>query len=272
MTPQPWDFGRGLAGYAWRSPGARAAVLLTHGYAEYAERYVARYNKLIPNLVTAGLDVYAFDMSGHGNSPGARGVADVIGAVEDHRAARHVIATEGKPLFLFGHSLGGLVTAASVVAEPEACAGVVLSAPALLIEALAPTRWLAHALAAVAPSLSILPKLPANEISRIPEEVAAYDSDPMISRQSLPMKLASTAVRTSRALWPRYQQWRTPTLVLHGEADRMTDPLGSKRFIDAIIADDRTLTLYPGARHELLNDLTRDEALEAVLSWLKARL
>src|SRR5215475_9555746 len=96
---EAWDFGRGLSGYAWRAPGARANVLLTHGFAEYAERYVEHYHRLVPRLNEVGFDVYAFDLRGHGRSQGARGVADLRAAVEDHRAARGVLAAQKKPLF-----------------------------------------------------------------------------------------------------------------------------------------------------------------------------
>ena len=138
---EAWDFGRGLAGYAWRTPGAHANLLLTHGFAEYAERYVAHYHSLVPKLNALGFDVYGWDMAGHGRSPGARGVADLRKAVADHRAARAKL--NDKPLFVFGHSLGGLVTAASVAEDQDGVAGVVLSAPALLISAPAHLRAIA---------------------------------------------------------------------------------------------------------------------------------
>src|SRR5262245_24737188 len=124
---QSWDFGRGLRGYKWPAPEPRASLLLTHGFAEYAERYVAHYHGLVPRLNALGFDVYAFDLRGHGRSPGARGVADIKQAVADHHAARRALSNQGKPLFLFGHSLGGLITAASVAEDQGGVTGVVLS-------------------------------------------------------------------------------------------------------------------------------------------------
>lgn len=115
---ETWDFGRGRAGYAWRSPAPRAKLLLAHGYGEYAERYLEHYHRLIPHLVALGFDVHAFDLEGHGRPGGARGVADMHRAVADHIAARAALSEGGAPVFLFGHSLGGLVTAASVARSP----------------------------------------------------------------------------------------------------------------------------------------------------------
>jgi len=271
MSSEAWDFGRGLSGYAWRAPNARANVLLTHGFAEYAERYVARYHALVPKLNALGFDVYGWDMRGHGRSPGARGVADLHGAVADLNAARRTLSAQNKPLFLFGHSLGGLVTAASVAEDAQGVAGVVLSAPALSITAPAHLRAIAGLVAAFAPGARLAPPLEAEGLSRIPEEVAAYKSDPMVSDPRVPAKTGATAIAIAEQAWGRYPKWTTPVLVLHGEQDRATDPEGSKRFAALVKATDMTLVLYPEGRHELLNDLERDAAMEVILGWLGER-
>lgn len=267
---QAWDFGRGLAGYTWRVDDPRANLLLTHGFAEYAERYVAHYHGLVPQLNALGFDVFGWDMRGHGRSPGARGVANLGDAVDDHRAARRSLS--GKPLFLFGHSLGGLVTAASVARDAGDVTGVVLSAPALQISAPPHLRAIAGMLAVLAPSARLVPPLDPDGLSRIPEEVAAYRNDPMISDTRVPARTGVTAIDVAEEAWTRYPRWTTPVLVLHGEDDRATDPAGSKRFIETIAATDKQLLLYPQGRHELLNDLERDEAMRVITAWLRTHL
>lgn len=269
---QSWEFGRDLRGYAWPAPEPRANLLLTHGFAEYAERYVEHYYGLIPRLNALGFDVYAFDLRGHGRSSGPRGVADIKRTVEDHRAARRALAVNGKPIFLFGHSLGGLVTAASVAGEPNNVVGVVLSAPALLIEAPAHLRVIANVFATLAPGLRLTPAGEASAISRIEAEVEAYKSDPMISGLSIPAKVGATAIAVAETAWTQYPQWTAPVLVLHGEKDTLTDPRGSKRFIETVGAKHKRLELYPDGRHELLNDLDRDAAWGVMSGWLSERL
>jgi len=267
----PWDFGRSLAGYAWRTPDARASLLLTHGFAEYAERYVNHYHGLIPRLCALGFDVYAFDMRGHGRSSGARGVTDMREAVADHRAARRALRDEAIPTFLFGHSLGGLVTAVSVAEDASDVDGVVLSAPALHLSAPPHLRAIASLVSAIAPGARLVPPLDADGLSRIPEEVRAYRNDSMVSDTRVPARTGVTALATAESGWRRYDTWSTPVLVLHGEQDRATDPRGSKRFIEMIKATDKSLVSFPDGMHELLNDLDRDAALDAILSWLDAR-
>lgn len=268
----PWDFGRGLSGYAWRAADARAKLLLAHGFAEYAERYVEHYHGLVPKLNALGFDVHAFDLRGHGRSSGARGVADTREAVADHRAARRMLADGGKPLFLFGHSLGGLVTAASVAEDQSGIAGVVLSSPALLITAPAHLRATAGVAAALAPSARLAPPLDVAGLSRIPEEVEAYRNDPMVSDPRVPAKTGATAIAVAEAAWARYPNWTTPVLILHGEKDGAANADGSKRFAGMIAASDKRLELYPEGRHELLNDLDRDAAMDVILAWLRERM
>ncbi|MEZ5959291.1 MAG: alpha/beta hydrolase [Hyphomonadaceae bacterium] len=272
FTAQTWDFGRDLRGYKWPAPNARASLLLTHGFAEYAERYVERYNQLIPHLNELGFDVYAFDMRGHGRSPGARGVADIKRTVEDHKAARRALAVNGKPIFLFGHSLGGLVTAASVADEPNNVAGVVLSAPGLLFEAPAHLRVIANVFAVLAPGLRVAAAGEPSGISRIEEEVEAYKNDPMISGLGIPAKLGVTAVAVAEKAWTQYPRWTAPVLVFHGVNDQLTASKGSERFVATIGAKDKRLELYPEARHEILNDLNRDAAMSLLSNWLSERI
>jgi alpha-beta hydrolase superfamily lysophospholipase len=269
MNAEAWDFGRGLSGYAWRTPNARANVLITHGFAEYAERYVKHYHGLVPKLNALGFDVYGWDMRGHGRSAGARGVADMNGAVADHRAARRALS--GKPLFLFGHSLGGLVTAASVTEDASGVAGVVLSAPALLITAPAHLRAIAGMVSVFAPAARLVPPLDVDGLSRIPEEVEAYRNDPMVSDTRVPAKTGATAIDVAERAWTRYPAWQTPVLLLHGEKDTATNVEGSKRFAATVPAADKQLVLYPEGRHELLNDLERDAALSVITAWLQQR-
>lgn len=272
LKSEPWDIGTGVHGYAWRARRPRAALLLQHGFGEYAERYVDRYNRLVPALLEHGVDVYAFDARGHGRSPGPRGVVDVRAAVADHQAARSALAKPDHPLFLFGHSLGGLITAASVAERADDVAGVILSAPALLLRTNPVLSLLAPLLARLTPGLGVQPPLGSSGISRLDEEVRAYAADPMIHHGKLPALTGASALAAARAAWPRYPKWRAPTLVVHGTADTFTDPTGSRRLVDTIASTDKRLIMVEGGRHELLNDLDRDETRAAILSWLDDRL
>lgn len=268
---ESWDFGRGRAGFVWRAAAPRAQVLLQHGYGEYAGRYVDRYAGLIPALNAAGFDVYAFDFEGHGETGGAPGVADIKVAVKDHLAARDALTLDDIPLFLFGHSLGGLVTAASVAREQRGVAGVVLSAPALLIELSPVLKLIASLLGGIAPAARLTPPIAPESLSRIAEEVAAYRTDPMICLLPPPAKLGATALAVSEEGWRRYGGWQVPVLVVHGAKDAATPAKGSERFFEMVPAADKRMVIYPEGYHELLNDIGREEVLALILGWLGER-
>jgi alpha-beta hydrolase superfamily lysophospholipase len=270
---QPWDTGAGVTGYVWHAPEPRAVLLLQHGFGEYAQRFVGRYSRLIPHLLNAGVGVYAFDMRGHGRSPGRRAVTDLVQAVGHHLAARRKLRAQPLPVFALGHSLGGLVTAASVARDQSGVSGVVLSSPFLRKEVPAWKRLVVNVLAAVGPTLPA-PEAPAElgGLSRVADELELVKNDPLIYRGRAPMLLAATALNLLRDTPRLYPEWRVPTLLLHGTADTYTDPNGSRELFNAIASQDKTLHIVEGGYHELLNDTERDETLRVLLTWLARRL
>lgn len=269
---QPWQLPLERQAYVWHAKNPKANLLLQHGYSEYAERFVQRYNKLIPQLLENSISVYAFDMQGHGRSPGNRGLVDVEQAVQDHLIARQALAGQSLPLFLFGHSLGGLVTASSVALNQDGVAGVILTSPAIPQHNVF-LRLLARALAAIAPA-SAAPLHPDDHslLSRLPEVIEDAAGDEMKYQGKLLNLAASSALSRNRANHTLYPAWKVPTLILHGTDDRVTDPRGSQVLYDAIASEDKTLHLVAGGFHELLNDIGRDDSLALILNWLEQRI
>ena len=270
---RPWDIGTGVRGYVWHAPEPRAVLLLQHGLDEYAWRYLAQYNALIPHLLHAGVSVYAFDAWGHGLSPGTRSVFDIGRAVEDHLSARRRLRAQPLPVFLLGHSLGGLLTAASVARDAGDLGGVILSSPALGLDSSAWVRAVVSAAAFLAPTLPApVPRRDVGGLTRIAERVRTATADPMFTPRRLRMLVAASALATASRTRERYPEWRVPTLVFHGTADTYTDPEGSREFYEAIGSADKTLHIVEGGYHELLNDTVGDEILRMVLAWLERRI
>ena len=273
MQSETWNIPQApVTGYVWTAATPRAAVLLTHGLGEYARRYVDRYHALVPELVRAGYTVYAYDQRGHGDSPGARGLVDTAALLDDHFRAREALRGQPLPVYAFGHSLGGLITAASVARDPRGLSGVILSSPALLIGEGQPplTKRLAPLLARLAPALPVT-DLGTSGLSRLSDEVSAYEADESIYHGKVSARTAWTMLRLSGELWADYPRWRLPTLLLHGDQDRLTDVRGTRRFFETIPAPDKTLRIVEGGYHELLNDEPRDEVRQLILDWLRER-
>jgi alpha-beta hydrolase superfamily lysophospholipase len=273
MKPQQksWDTGTGLAGHCWEAADPRAVVLLQHGLGEYAERYVSQYGQIIPRLVAAGLSVYAIDLRGHGRSTGPRAALDVRDAVRDHLGARRTLQEMGLPIVLFGHSLGGLVTASSAAQDPANVHGVILSSPALLLKSNAVGRAMALLLAGMLPGLPTV-RLNPDDLCQRREIVAQVADDPLMHHGRVRALSGATMLAVSHEAWDRYRHWRLPTLVFHGTRDTYTDPAGSRRFFETIPAQDKTLHMVEGGYHELLNDHAGDDMLRLVMGWLDQRI
>lgn len=254
--------------FAWPAERPIANILLAHGFGEYS----ARYHRLIGAMNGAGYSVYTYDQRGHGQSGGTRAVNDVAVLVQDHLALRECLRGLDLPLFAFGHSLGGLITAASYLQDPRGAAGVILSSPALLIGVNEP-GWLkavGRVLARVAPGLP-LTELPTAGLSRVAEEVSAYATDPQMYHGKVPVLTAISMLKVSESLWAKVPTWKLPTLMVHGDADRLTDVNGSRRFDAEIASQDKTYIEVAGGYHELFNDTVRDEVTGKLIEWLRAR-
>ncbi|WP_291426994.1 alpha/beta hydrolase [Deinococcus sp.] len=273
MQKQLWTVpGAPVNGYMWQAARPRGAVLLAHGFGEYVGRYVEGYHGLIPALVESGLTVYAYDQRGHGTSEGRRAVVDMNDLVADHLRAREALRGQALPVFLFGHSMGGLISAASAARDPRGLSGVILSSPALLVGENEPAlkKKLAPLLARVAPRLGVT-ELPTSHLSTQADQVRLYEEDQQIYHGKVPSLSAATMLVLSAQLWKAYPKWTLPTLVFHGSQDQVTDPRGSKRFFDLLPAADKTYMEFSGGYHELLNDKARAEVRELILSWLLER-
>jgi acylglycerol lipase len=246
-------------------------AVVQHGYGEYADRFVEQHGRLIPRLVEAGLEVWAMDLWGHGESPGARGVTHVGLAVRDHLEMRRAARDRGLPVVAIGHSLGGLVTAGSVSSDPAGLAGVVLSGAALPAEPRA-VRRLLGAMARVAPAMPIpARRSPLSGLSRDPQVVERASGDPRMVHRQVPVVLAATAIDISNGVRDRADSWSVPTLIQHGSADVYTDPAGSRDLFDHIVAPDKTWREVPDGLHELFHDHGREEIVADTVAWALSR-
>jgi acylglycerol lipase len=247
----------------------RKVVVIAHGGGEHSGRYA----HVGARLIAAGAAAYALDHRGHGRSTGRRALIDRLDHVlADLDGFVTLVASRhpGRPVHLLGHSLGGTFAVAYALRHQHRLAGLLLSGPVAALEAASPAlRRAARVLSAVAPTLGVY-RVDPSRISRDPAVVQAYRDDPLVHHGALPVRTVAevgAAVERFPAEVPRL---RLPMLVMHGGADSIAPPSGSRMLHDRAGSADRTLRLYDGLFHEILNEPEREAVLGDLVGWLDA--
>lgn len=252
-------------------PPLRGGVLIVHGFGEHS----GRYGYLVEALTAHGYAVSGFDHRGHGQSPGLRGHIDRWDQfAEDVRAAVAAarLQVAPHPLFLFGHSMGGLVALNYAIRYPEGLAGIIASAPLLTQPNVSPVLNLAaRALSSIKPDFPLKSGLDANGISREPEEVQRYRNDPL-NHDKATARLGTEMIKTIDWTQQHASELRIPILIYHGSGDRIVPIQGSRTFYSRLTVQDKQWIEWPEGYHESHNDLHRAEVFNAILDWLNAHV
>ncbi|MBL8330024.1 MAG: lysophospholipase [Rubrivivax sp.] len=262
--------GNCLQGYAWapaQGSPVRAALVVVHGLGDHARRYAG----LAQALNAQGVAMLAQDQRGHAGSGGARqridSVAQAAGDVEQalKEAARR---WPGVPLLLHGHSFGGLVVTHLAASGPQALAGVVISSAALQRPpgVSGVQLGVVRTLSALAPGLGLEPLDP-TKVLRDPGAQAALVADPLIARDKLPARTVATLLTGIDDIQPQLAQLRQPLLILHGSADTVTPPDGSRALHAKAASTEKTLRIIDAALHDLLHEPEAEAVTQAIVGF-----
>ena len=270
-----WFTGAGglsLFRQTWRPAGPTRAILINiHGLGDHSGLYPA----LVEHFTARGIAVYAFDLRGNGRSPGQRAYVE---RWEEYREdlERFVALVHhedpGRPIFLLGNSLGGLIVLDYMLHRPHRIRGVIAASPPLgRLGVPAPMLALGRVLSRVWPHFSIRTGMDLSGLARDPVVLETVLADPLFHRVGT-ARLSTEVVATIARVQAGAPRFPRPLLVLHGSADRMVPPDGSRTFIARVGHPDRELREYTGAYHVLFADLDRDRVLRDVEQWITARL
>lgn len=259
-----------LFAQSWRpaSTTPRGTLIIHHGLADHSTRYAP----LAEALARAGYAVWALDMRGHGRSAGARVVMEDIDVMLDDLDAfvRLVRArAPQEPLFLFGHSIGGLIAALYTVERQPALAGAIIVSPGLALEAPPLQAAAIQLVNALAPNAAIF-AVPHPLFSNQPAAVHDMDTDPLISQRPAPARTARAALDGIRRVWAAPERITVPLLALHGQEDRITAPSGSRDLVARAASPDKTLRIYPGFPHDLFHETNSSLVVDELRAWLDA--
>jgi len=252
---------------SWRpDPTPRAVVVICHGVNSHGGQYIWAAE----HLVSHGYAVYALDLRGRGRSEGERFyVEDVAEYVSDVAGVIGIAKSRdpGVPLFLLGHSAGGVTSAVYTLDNQHELAGFICESFAFQVPApgfaLAAIKGISH----IAPRLPVL-KLKNEDFSRDPKAVEALNNDPLIAHEIQPAITVAALVRADERLHDEFPTITIPLLIMHGTEDKATVCRGSQFFYETAGSQDKTLKLYEGHYHDLLNDYGKDEVMADIVSWI----
>ncbi len=241
------------------------SVLVAHGFGEHR----GRYERFIAKLNEAGYDVWSFDFEGHGTSPGPRAQVDVGRLIRAHLEARQELleVTRSSNIFLFGHSMGGLITLASTLLSPAHINAVAVTGPALRPQPAVPlaAAKVGAAVGRKFPKLTTV-SLDDSLLSRDPQVARDYRADPLVYQGKVPLLTGSTMTLQGWHVLENAGLLARPTLILHGTEDGLANVQGSIEFV-AAAGDNAVLVEAPGAFHELLNEPEQDDYAEQIIAW-----
>jgi alpha-beta hydrolase superfamily lysophospholipase len=255
---------------------ARGRLLWVHGFAEHSGRYVATLRW----FAERGFDCWMVDLRGHGRSGGRRTfIRQFDDYLDDMEAFYRYVAQQAPeplPQFGLGHSMGGLVLGRTLQARLDRLGtlrgGVILS-PFLGVKVKLPGWKVAAAkvMSRIVPSFALPSDLDHSALSKDPEVGRAYAEDPLVVEHATARWYTET-VGMHPVTIEAAAGMRLPLLVMHGDDDGLADLAATKRFAERIGSEDKELKVWPGGRHELLNEVEKLEVREHILGWLEARL
>ncbi|MEW6185738.1 MAG: lysophospholipase [Thermodesulfobacteriota bacterium] len=245
----------------------KGVIIIVHGICEHS----GRYDHVVSRLNSQGYSVFRFDLRGHGRSGGERGfVSDFNRFIDDTDEMVNLARKKNPdyPLFLLGHSMGGFISSAYGVRYPDRLRGLIHSGASVivlpLVAALGDFDYEALALNPIPNDLSEM-------VSRDPRVVRAYQDDPLVQKEFTTKLMGEIFIRGAKWLMENMKAYQYPCLILHGGGDQIVPPDASRYLYEHISSADKTLKVYDGLFHEILNEPEKETVLDDICQWLEAR-
>ena len=254
---------------SWRAAAPRAIVIIVHGVNSHSGQYLWSGER----LAASGFAVFAYDHRGRGQSEGPRFYIDDISDYAEDLGTVIALAKSREPglkVFLLGHSAGGVVSCIWALDHQRVFAGFICESFAYRVPAPALVLSIVRFLGKVAPKLPVL-TLKMKDFTRDPQALAALDADPLTLKEVQPARTVAALLDATDRMTREFSTLTLPLLIIHGTLDKATVPAGSQFFYDNAGSKDKTLKLYEGHFHDLLNDVGKEQVLADIVSWIDAR-
>lgn len=256
---------------AWETPNPpRGVVVIVHGFNSHSGQYLWTAEQFTKN----GLAVYALDLRGRGRSEGERYYVEKI---EDFTDDVETLVQQAKsenpglPVFMLGHSAGGVTSCVYALDHQAEIDGLICESFAYELPVPDIALSFLKGLSYITPHTHVF-SLKNKDFSRDEAVVESMNEDPLIHGESQPAQTAKVMINASARLTEEFPKITLPVLILHGTEDKATKPLGSQHFYERTGSTDKTLKLYEGHYHDLLNDVDKEIVMNDILQWIDERI
>lgn len=248
----------------------RGVVVIVPGFNSHSGQYLW----VGEQFAAKGLAAYAIDLRGRGRSEGERFYVEKMEDYTDDVATLVRTAKSenpGVPVFVLGHSAGGVVSCVYALDHQSEIDGLICESFAYDLPVPGFVLSLLKGFDHIAPHAHVY-TLKNENFSRDPRVVEAMKNDPLIKDESEATQTAAVMIDAARRLNREFPLIKLPVLILHGTEDKATNPSGSQFFYDTAGSTDKTLKLYEGHYHDLLNDIDKEVVMADINNWLDAHV
>jgi acylglycerol lipase len=260
-----------IATRSWRPEGAvRGVMILIHGFNSHSGYFAWSAERFEEN----GFAAYALDHRGHGKSEGERFYVEKFSEwLEDVDKLVDIARSEnsGVPVYVLGHSVGGVIGSSYVFEHQSEIAGFICESFAFDVGLPHLVQLALEGASYLAPHLPVY-KLQNEIFSRDPKVVAEMNNDPLIANEKQPAETSSEVLKAAARLKENMPNFKVPVFIIHGTEDKATRWQGSQYFYDNVGSEDKTLKLYEGGYHDLLNDIDKELVMADILAWVNQRV
>ncbi len=255
----------------WEPDNAvHAIVVIIHGLGEHS----SRYQYIAEQFCKENIMVYSFDLPGHGKSAGKRAFIksfDICNVIIDDQVKILKQNFPGIPIILLGHSMGGAITAYYALKKKPEISGIILSSAALKISTdISPVLVkLSGIIGKIFPTLPTI-KLDSTGLSHRYEIIEEYNNDPLVYSGGIPARTGAEINRSIKYNQANAEKFNYPVLLIHGNQDKLADYHGSMEFHSKISSENKTIKIYKGLYHELMNEVDGDKVIRDLLDWIKS--
>lgn len=248
----------------------RGVVVIVHGFNSHSGQYLW----VAEQFAKSGLTVYALDLRGRGRSEGERFYVEKIeDYVEDIQTLVKTAKAENPnlPVFMLGHSAGGVTSCIYALEHQEELNGLICESFAYELPVPGIVLSFLKGLSYITPHTHVF-SLNNKDFSRDPKVVEEMNEDILIKGESQPAQTGKVLINAATRLTEEFSKLKLPVFILHGTEDHATKPSGSEHFYERAGSTDKTLKLYEGHFHDLLNDIDKEIVMADIQNWINSRI